>query len=190
MGQQLGMMDGPSIPTFNFQEVDYSQQPAPHDTGAFRLVVPVHGVDTEFIWKISQLLQISFDRNDVLEMAFLTFVVQQSFEQMFTNFDRSPAVYIQTLQGSLTDPTIPGLPNAFFFKAADMADRLLTPHIWQQFVVIFRDAAMQLYNYVLAFANVPQYAGFHFTYQGYPISSGSLAFILSRDNRKMFYDIG
>lgn len=189
MGQQLDPMGGPFIPTFNLQERDYGTMPQPHDTGSFRLVVPVHGADTDFIWKVSQILEISFDRSDVYEMSFLSFVVHQSLSQMFTNFDRSPAVFLSMLQGSFTDQNIPGLPTKFYFQQSDLAHRLINDVTWPQFVVIFRDAAMAFYNYVLAFANMPNYAQFHFTYQGYPQSGGGLAFILSLNRGVTHYDI-
>lgn len=185
MEQPLDQTDGPSIPTFNLYDTDYSLLPRPNDTGAFRLVVPTHGLDTQFIWKLSQLLGISFELNDFIEQNVLHFVVTESFRQMFTDFDRSPAVYLQMLQGSLSDHNIPGLPTQMYFGHVE---QLKQPAIWAEFRTLFRWYAQELYNCVLAWANTPQYSGLIFTYNDYPAAGNSLGFIISSP-RRMQYEI-
>lgn len=178
MGLYQDQMGGHSTPTFGLSDTDYSQLPKPHDTGLFRLVIPTQGLDTGFIWKVSQLMEISFDRNDPIEMSALTFVVQESLRQIFTNFDRSPAVYLTMLNGSLTDPNIPGLPTRLYFNHIQS---LLPEDKWNEFKNIFRYYAMEFYAEVLGWANLPQYSGLTFTFHDFPISGGSLGFIISKE---------
>ena len=176
---------GSSIPSFNLKEIDYSTLPPPPDTVLLRLVVPTNGADTEFIWKVSQLMEVSFDRNDPFEMSQLSFVVEESFRQMFTDFDRSPAVYMKLLQGSLTDPSVPGLPIQMYFNHIP---NIVGPGQWPQFKTLVQHYARELYTNVLIWANMPCYQHMTFTYNDYPRSGGGLGFLLSPGNNH--YDIG
>ena len=129
-------------------------------------------------------MEISFDRNDPFEISQLTHVVQESFRQMFTNFDRSPAVFIRMLEGSLTDSSVPGLPLQLYFGHIPS---IVGPN-WQSFVTVFRHYAIELYTNVLIWANLPPYQHMSFTYNDHPLTGGGLGFFLSPG--KTVYDLG
>lgn len=184
MGHQSNQGDGISLPSFGLSETDVTQLPIPHDTGLFQLVVPMNGLDMEFIWKISQLLEISLELQDLAEMSTLNYVVQEAFRQMFANFDRSPAVYLQMVNGSAYDPGVPGVPVEFHFKhIAGLND----PAKFAEFRTIVRYFAVEMYNQVLAWANLPPYSNCNFTYRYYPLSGGGLIFVL--EYQRTIYDI-
>ena len=142
-------------------------------------------MDTEFIWKVSQLLEISFDRNDPIEMSNLRFIIEESLNQMFTNFTNSEATFIRHLEGSPYDAGVPGLPVAFHFQHLPY---FKNPEVWNKFVTLFRYYALEFYRCGLIYANSPQFLCFDFTYSDYPVAGNTLGFILSRKN--VIYDIG
>ena len=172
--QQFIAEDSSSIPDFGLKEVDVHSLPPPPDAALLQLVVPTEGLDTEFIWKVSQLMEISFDRNDVFEMTQLNFVVTESLRQMFSNFDRSPAVFFKYIEGSRIDAGVPGLPTQFYFGHIE-----LLKDKWNEFVSIFREYAHKLYSVVLIWANLPNYVGMSFTFHSLVLSGGGISFFLS-----------
>lgn len=154
---------------------------------SFQCVIPVEGLDAEYIWKLSQVLEISFDRNDPAEMAALRFTAEESFRQMFIYFDDSPAVYMRMLEGELTNNQVPGLPNRVYF--GHIQDLLTNNVKWYEMVTIFRHYALQMYEVVLRWASYQNLKDYNFAYVGYPTSGGGLIFQLVPKQTSRIYDI-
>ena len=138
----------------------------------------------EFIWKISQILEVSLEQRHPVEMSKLEFVVQETFRQIFSNFDRSYAVFSRLIEGHPYDPNIPGVPTPFFFGHIP---ELRSSVKWNEFKTVVRYYAVELYTLVLAYSNLPQFQSFDFTYRNYPLSGGGLTFVLHLVNKT--YDI-
>lgn len=172
--QQFTGGDSSFTHDFGFRERDLSSLPPPPDVASLQLVIPTEGLDTEFIWKVSQLMEISFDRQDIFEMTQLEFVVMESLRQMFSNFDRSPAQFFRYIEGSNVDSTIPGLPTKIYFGHIEVLKTR-----WMEFVALFREYTHKLYSVVLIWANLPNYVGMNFTFHCLTRAGGGLAFFLS-----------
>lgn len=167
-------VDSSSIPNFGFRDLDTNSLPPPPDAALLQLVIPTEGLDTEFIWKVSQLMEVSFDRGDPVEMANLSFVVEESLRQMFLDFTRSPVEFMRLVNGSSYDPNIPGLPVQFYLKHIEsLVSR------WNEFVVLFREYAYKFYNVVLLWSNIPQYVNMNFTFKCLTRTGGGIVFFLS-----------
>lgn len=125
-------------------------------------------------------MEISFENISFIEKSTLEYVVTEALRQIFVNFDRSQPIFFQLINGSPYDPNIPGVPIPTMFGHIK---ELQEGNKWNEFKTIVRYYAFEFYVQVLAFANLPQFQDFSFTYRYYPLSGGGLVFVLQREKR-------